>query len=472
MAIPELKQTILDGALGIAPTNTTGVLACIGNSSAGDLNTVKVFSDPKALKDHYGYGPLVEFATLALLEAGGPIVCVRATNSTAGTNSAVTKTGTGTSVATLTGAPYDHYQAIVKITTAASALADLTATFQYSLDNGRTWSGDINIPVSGVYLIPNTGITITFAAGTFVVGTTYTWTSVAPSFSTGDFATAADALLDDESVTWFGLHAIAVPADATAGLALFGALASVMADAQTRFRNVMGFMNAEDASTSATKTNYAAQANNRISLGYGFENVTSPISKSQYKRPAIWSAATRASQVPPGEDLAQVSSGNLTQVTALLYNEAVTPEMDAARFTTLRSIIGKQGYYVTNGRIFSAAGSDFQYIQHRRVMDIFATTARSSGLQFLNSSVRVKQSDGTILEADARTIESYIESACRTALIEPQYATDLTVVIDRTNNILSSNTLRMQLRVIPKGYAKFIEQELGFQNPKLLPLAA
>ena len=48
-------------------------------------------------------------------------------------------------------------------------LAAAAAQFKLSLDGGNTWGNSIAVPVSGIYIIPNTGLQITFADGTFVV---------------------------------------------------------------------------------------------------------------------------------------------------------------------------------------------------------------------------------------------------------------------------------------------------------------
>src|SRR5687768_10367099 len=100
--LPDATLTIKDGALGLVPANTNGTQALIGTCSSGTANTVYSFSDITTLKDTLGTGPLVEAAAYVLAIAGGPVVCVKAPSTTAGTNSAVVLTGTGLSVMTLT----------------------------------------------------------------------------------------------------------------------------------------------------------------------------------------------------------------------------------------------------------------------------------------------------------------------------------------------------------------------------------
>ena len=47
-----------------------------------------------------------------------------------------------------------------------------TAEFTLSLDGGNTFTAPQLIP-SGPYVVPNTGLTLSFAAGTYVIGDTY-----------------------------------------------------------------------------------------------------------------------------------------------------------------------------------------------------------------------------------------------------------------------------------------------------------
>lgn len=108
--------------------------------------------------------PLPGQVTLYLATATGAI-------STADTNSAVAQTGSGPLV-TLTGTPTKDLNAIVYIVIGG---AIGVALFRYSIDGGLTFTS--SIVTSATYLIPGTGVTVNFAAGTYVAGTTYVWTS-------------------------------------------------------------------------------------------------------------------------------------------------------------------------------------------------------------------------------------------------------------------------------------------------------
>jgi len=467
MAIPDATLTILDGALGVVPANAENVAALIGCCSSGTANTVYEFTDIKTLRDTLGYGSLVEAAAYVLAVAGGSVVCVKAP-STSGSNSAVTATATGLTVVTLTGVPLDSYLLKVLIITGGTNPAGGLVTFKYSLDGGRTYSAELSLPTAGTYAIPNTGITLNFSAATVVAGDYYTATSTGPSYSTAELNTAMDALLDDATTTWFMVHAVGIPADTTAAAAIEGALDVKMALAATsQYRYARALMQSYEGSDSAIKATFLNLASTRVMVAAGFCYLTSPINGSQYKRPQAWVALARACAVPAHEDLGKVRTGPVIGVGALLRDEYKTPGLDVARITTLRTIVGKSGFYVTSGQMLSAVGSDFRYLQHARVMDIGATTVRAAMLNYLNDSVRVNRDTGLILEEDAQSIENYITALMRTTLTQPGHASDVSCQVDRTVNILSTNKLVVRFRIIPLAYLKTIEGDIGFDNPAL-----
>ena len=167
------------------------------------------------------------------------------------------------------------------------------------------------------------------------------------------------------------------------------------------------------------------------------------------------------------EDLARVASGNCLGVTKLLRDEYKTPGLDAKRFSTMRSHIGLRGFYITNARMFSGPLSDFRYLQHRRVMDIASRTVRLGQLRYLNDSVRVDKVTGLIFATDADAVDSYITGLLRTTVTQPGFASDVVALVDRTVNILSTETLVVNYRVTPLGYLKAIQGSIGFFNPAL-----
>jgi hypothetical protein len=166
-----------------------------------------------------------------------------------------------------------------------------------------------------------------------------------------------------------------------------------------------------------------------------------------------------------------VGRGALPGVSSLYRDEFKTQALDEARFCTLRTHIGIQGFYITNGRIMTASGSDFTFIQFRRVMDVACRTTRQALLPYLNASLRVDPITGKINEKDAQQIEAKVNAALTAVLVATGQASGSSIVIDRDANIISTQTLLVTVRVVPLGYAKFINVTIGFENPALAAAA-
>ena len=415
------------------------------------------------------YGtPVVSAATVMVPEATFVTVAMAAGTYVAGdtwilsTAGTPTFTGTGQNGVTLsTASPVDAYSLLVRCVDGGALGA---ATFIYSLDGGNTWSGKILVPVAGAYVIPDTGLLLTFAS-TLGANDEWTCTITAPSFTTTDLTNAMTAALADAR-TWGFVHVVGAASSIANAATLATTLQSLLVTAAGQFRFARGIIEVPTDTDGNTISGFASTATDRVAWCAGYATMTSPLNGRQVSRNSAWAAAARAAVAPVSEDLGRVASGSLTNVGVLGRDEQATPGLDAQRFTTLRTIIGRQGKYLTTGRLGAAFGSDFQLWQNGRVMDVACGAARNGLLQFLNTSVRVN-ADGTIYEKDAKQIEAYVESGLRAALTQPGDASDVSVAVSRTANILSTQILPVSVRVLPLGYAKWISLDIGFANPAL-----
>lgn len=382
----------------------------------------------------------------------------------------LTKAGTGSGMLVIASSPVDAYDVQVVITSDGENLAAATGAFKYSLDGGKTFSGEFAIPVSGKFAVPNAGVAISFANGgagtSFVTGDVHSFSTSAATYSLAELGAAIDACLASTDEFAF-IHVVGASDTVANAASMFATLATKMAAAEAAYRYIFAVMEVPQDTDTNTKAAFAALADTRVMVCAGYEDLTSLLDGRQAKRSSAWVAVARASKVEASEDLGRVASGPIRGVTRLHRNEEKTPGLDAARFTTLRTFTGLSGFFLTNGRMFSPQGSDFEFVQHRRVMDIGSKTVRAAMLRYVNDSVRVDSVTGRILEADAQTIEKAIEQQLRAALTQPQLASDVSAVIDRTGNILATKTLRATFRIIPFGYVKQLEGNIGFSNPAL-----
>src|SRR5574340_210135 len=92
----------------------------------------------------------------------------------------------------------------------------------------------------------------------------------------------------------------------------------------------------------------------------------------------------------------------------LYRDERATPGLDDARITTLTTLLGIAGSYVTQGLTLAPQGSDFALIQNRRVLDKANRYFRIALARYQNESIRVNGKTGRILEREAAQIERFI----------------------------------------------------------------
>ena len=484
--LPGITLLVEDGALGVSQASPESVHVKIGISTAGTVNQLYTFTSDKQVTGTLGSGPLADAVAYALDVAGGPVLAIRANASTAGSYSAVTasntggtKTSTGTmTVANATGSttPNDAYSVQISIVTAGTLGA---AAFTYSLDGGNTFSPTIAVPSGGTYTIPGTGFTLTFTPGAgpnyFAVGDQFAFTTVAPSWTLTDLTNALNVLFASPTL-WSFIHVVG-----TATATIAAGVDVLMTSAQNQ--NEFGFclLEARDISSttdtgseqtwitnlSTTEWGSFASASERVGAFAGFCQLTSSLTGQVNRRSGAWTLAARLAKVKPQEHAGRVATGSIPGVTAIYHDEAALPGLDAAGFCTFRTHRGRAGFYFTAGRLMVAPGSDYTYIENRRVMDKASLYARQALMKYENAEVRVSAATGTILEQEAQQIENYVKGIVDSNVTSQGNCSATTARLNRTDNILSTRATTLTLRVLPKGYLSYLTLDVGFNNPKL-----
>ena len=478
MSTPEVIITQLDGALGILPPSAGKMLAIVGAASAGPIATPAAFARATDVQTNFGGGDAVEAACYAIERYGKPVIFVRATSSVPGTLGAVDVTGvTGTSVVSADGAsaPTDYLDAKVRIVNGGTrGVAGIT--YQESLDGGYSYSPVKALGVATTITIPNSGIIFALAAGTLVAGDAWSARAVGPAPDAAALTVALTAL-QSSNLPW-ELAYITSPIDAAA-LAAIDTRATAMA-AIGKYRWFIG--NTRMPNAGETEAQYktamdlifSALASKNLSLYSGAAKTISSVSYRNYRRPLAMAVAPRQSSVSEEVNIGMIDLGPLPGVSIRDSNgnpdehdEAVNLGLDDSRFGTARTWDGYEGVYVTWPRIFAPTGSDFQLAPYRRVMNVFCETVRNYMLLRLAKPIRLNKATGFILEADAIEIESGVLAQLRAVLMTKPKASDVQFVLSRTDNILSTQTVTGDGRLVPLAYPKFIAITLGFNNPAL-----
>lgn len=478
-AIPSSTETVQDPGLGIV-TPASNLPVIVGFSSSGTPNNYKRYSSINALVAEKGQGPAVELAAYILATAGGPIGFVTSSTSVASNIGTVSQTGADTILAAA-GTPTNDYSVLVEILS-GGALG--TSTFRYCLDNfagseaaERTYSGSLTVPAGGSFLMPNTGITITFT-GAQTAGNVYSFLATCPAFNVADLGTAIDAL-DATSTAWrFVVPVLSSgngdPTTAAGLAAALQAKLNTMA-ANSKYRAGMIAACRDDADPEA---DFAGVVADRCLIDYGTARYISakPFAGFGFHNAVgTGTYATRAAGSVISTDLKRVpgngiqNGGPIPNVVKIFKDERnEATGLDDIKISTLRTYAGKPGFYITQGRVKSADGSDFVYWPLRIIMDVACETAHDVQTTFIGRGVRTN-SNGTIDERDALRLEGEVQAALDAQLISPRNAegTDghvsaVVYRISRTNNVNTTSTIIAEVAIRPLGYIDYITTTLGF----------
>ena len=477
--LPSVSLNVLDGALGVMPPGLGDVMAVVGPANDGPFNTPAAFGQAKHVLSNFRGGPTVEAACYAIEHTGKPVVLVRTGASAAGSYGQLDTTGFHGSASVTVDAsthPDDEYE-VVLVFPRGSNVGSSGITYRWSLDGGRTLSPELALGQAQSITLPEGGgIKLDLGQGTVLAGDRLSFRTSPPQWSNEELSAAVSALRLT-NLPWKVAEVIG--ALDPAAVATLGAELASMANIG-KFRWAIGNTRGPNLSESpiayqaALSAAFAASAEKRLALCAGYAKILSSVSRRTYRRPIALAVAARAIGVDAAIDLAELDLGPLPGVQIRDANqnpdehdEAIFPGFDDARFTSLRTVEGYEGVYITNPRLLSPTGSDFVFIQHRRVMDIACEVVRATLMRRLSKPIRVSDKTGFILEEEAREIESGVNAALRTALLSKKRASAARFVISRTDNILSTFRLSGQAFIVPLGYPKFIDTDIGFYNPAL-----
>jgi hypothetical protein len=448
-------QCIVAGALGTAQFQVT-----VGSGTPFNVTSASSWSSAGYLIP----GTLTTwvFTAGSYIAGGTPDIYTQTSIST----TVVHTQGAGPAVPVATSSPLDAYNAVITIKTAG---APGTGAFTYSLDGGNTVSQTIAIPGSGLYAIPSTGVFLTFS-GAAVVGDLYTFTTTSAGYSNTDVTNAFTTLLGLSQAWGFG-HLVGAASSSANAASSASTVDTQMQTAFNLFRFARFFTECPTSETDSTViAAFAsfASTQGRVAVCAGDFGCVSPITGRILRRNCAWIITARLAATNPGQDGSDVGLGPLPTVSSLYRDDgALGGTFDAARFCSLRTIIGKQGYFITNVRTMATAGSDFTYMSNCRVMDAVCTIARAALLNYLNHGVRVSTSTGFIDERDAQRIEKSVNAQLKAGVIDTGDATAASIQLSRTQNIISTNAEPVTCSCIPLGYFRSIPLTVGFTNPAL-----
>jgi hypothetical protein len=180
---------------------------------------------------------------------------------------------------------------------------------------------------------------------------------------------------------------------------------------------------------------------------------------------AVGLLAGRIGRNPVQRKISRVKDGATTATAAYIGAatvEASSPEnVHNKGFITLRTWIGRNGYFFTSDPTCAPDTDDYSTLTHGLVIDKAHRIAYATYLNEVDDEVLIEK-DGTINAAYARHMEQIIEDQINGSMTANGEISGVKCTIDVTQNVTSSNKVKAVLAVQPIGYASFIDVDLGF----------
>ena len=361
---------------------------------------------------------------------------------------------------------------------------------QISLDAGRNYGPEIYLGTANSYAMTGTGLTLAFAAGTMVTGESVTFGCTEPRPDAAGVQACLTALsLSPYAVTGWGgmiIQGVWTGANATtiAGYLTTLANGEIFSRAFIAPRDVAlptaygGAGETEATWGAAIVADFVAVAAPRISAVAGAYNMTAnyPVAcagASVLRRPLLWAYAARRIAIEVQRHAGRVQDGPLTQIVIdptndptdgfVYHDEETTPLLNVGRFIAARSRKGKPGLFVSNDVTMASPGSVFTLVPRALVMDVGCTLLTQLGTEEINADILLN-TNGTIDEGEAQRIESYISGVMNERMLNAGMlsAPGVVVVVDRANNVRTTEQVNLSASLYSKGYVLQVNATIGY----------
>jgi hypothetical protein len=475
MTLPSQSITVLDPGIGRVTVSSDAPLY-LGNTVGGSAvpGTLLSFSRKNAVRAVLGYSELANDVAKALQERGGPVLVMPLVASGDAEIAPVAKSRAGAPTIEIGGTPRDRFSGRIEIMS-TGVLG--VATFRYSLDAHDptitpTYSATRIVPAGGSFAAGPSGLTVTFPAGTYDAGDTYTFTTEPALSNADDIGDGIDAMHSLTQVTFPLVILSDTYSDASSGASAAAAMGAHMTDFAGDFRYARAIV---DVGSGADPGDVLAESlswsDRRVCACYGFAIEIAALPYEGFgmrKVSARSSIAARAARELISTDLARFASGSLAGVRKIEFDSFDDPTLDNAGIATLRTWPGIPGYYVGKARLKAPPGSDFTDLHFGRIMDRACRIVYEAQLPFMAEGFRTL-SNGAIDPLDAADVETAVNGALFDTLRSPNNArgrkghvSAVSYKIDPEHNLNTTGQILTSVAIRPLGYANEIVTQIGY----------
>ncbi|WP_281683429.1 DUF2586 family protein [Zunongwangia profunda] len=183
---------------------------------------------------------------------------------------------------------------------------------------------------------------------------------------------------------------------------------------------------------------------------------------------SIGLAMGRLARIPVQRSIARVKDGSAIDLQAYFTDGSKIEDftdswdaIDALGYTFFRTFTGRSGYYFTDDKTLCKSDSDFSSLARGLVMDEAVLVANNSLTEELSDEIPV-DGNGNIHPAIIKSWQSNVENDLINLMVNALKLNGAEAFIDTNQDILTTDTLAITLRLQPVGYAKQIEVKIGY----------
>ncbi len=473
----DVKHNVTDGLLGFDTVKGTGLHLKIGVSPiVSDVPIIVTGSmTAEKIKARLGLSPLADSVMDSVENGSSRIYCLPVSATTAGTITAIVKTGDGGGTMTADGSPTNAFDVIVKIV-GQGALN--TASFVVSIDGGYSYSDELTVPMTGEYTLAGTGLKIKFTEAaqaeqkpsSFIVNDAYKFSTTAPTMTNGDVLAAIDKLKNFNEVYEF-VHIVG-----ESNASLWQAVSTAQVTLRDTFHKPMFFvMEAYKPNSNEVIDDYALrlEADRKSIKNYDIQVVPARglyvkmdgttrdvnlagVVAGLYSRTEVHQSIGKTRQEAGlgivKTKLLELRPAGIVEIIELL---------DLAGFLTFREYDGLDDFYVYHAKMLSPDGSDYRYAEDVRVKNKIIRETRKEGLLLLNDDIDLEDVQGE-LETRAKFMFAPLQDMIDDKEIS---SAKITVPEGQEDTIVEDEKMRVKIRYVSRGYIREVEVDLGRSQP-------
>lgn len=176
----------------------------------------------------------------------------------------------------------------------------------------------------------------------------------------------------------------------------------------------------------------------------------------------------RVASGPPHRNIGRVKDGSLPVTTLYVGNKKLDQFAGIGTliqngFITFQTYPHKAGYFISDDPMATDGADDYRSLANCRVIDKAGIIAYQTYLEELKDDVDL-DSNGQIAAINLKHLEAVISNNIQLSMGE-SISGEVLTYINPAQNLAAGSKLQVKLRLVPKGYLKQIEVELGFTNP-------